>query len=75
MDRLIKLIEKWKEVGARPWRDHDKICYNNRLEYERLGQEILAELKRLYETGELKAADGKMAAKGDRTYIAEEKTT
>lgn len=52
MEHLIELIEKRKEVGKRPaYINGGK--WNDRIEYERLGNLILDEINRLYEKGKL----------------------
>lgn len=54
MEHLIELIEKRKDVGRRPWNPQGGTRnYNNRVEYERLGNLILAEINRLYDDGKL----------------------
>lgn len=54
MKYLIELIEKRKEVGKRPWNPQGGTTnYNNRTEYERLGNLILDEVDRLYDDGKL----------------------
>lgn len=55
MEYLIELIEKRKEVGKIPWNPQGGTKnYNNMAEYERLGNLIIEEVYRLYETGKIK---------------------
>lgn len=54
MGYLVELIEKRKEVGKRPWNPQGGTTnYNNRAEYERLGNLIIDEVNRLYDKGKL----------------------
>ena len=51
MEYLIELIEKRKEVGKRPAYTKGG-NWNDMVEYDRLGQLIIKEVNRLYESGE-----------------------
>lgn len=52
MEYLNELIEKRKEVGKRTAYTKGG-NWNDRVEYDRLGQLILEEVNRLYENGKL----------------------
>lgn len=52
MERLIKLIEKRKEIGKRP--SYTKGGnFNDHIEYNRIGNLILQEVCKLYDDGKL----------------------
>lgn len=53
MERLKELLIKRKEIGSRVLTNDRKENYNTRLEYEHIGQLILVETQRLYDSGEL----------------------
>lgn len=52
MEHLIELIERRKEIGKRPAYTRGG-SWNDKIEYERLGNLILDEVNRLYDEGKL----------------------
>lgn len=63
MERLKDLLRKRKKIGARVLTNDRKENYNNRLEYEHIGQLIIAEAQRLYDSGELNDLGGETNGK------------